>query len=42
MGLHKENYVLDKGPRRTAFDDFIVNFIVAFSGSILLILSSFL
>jgi hypothetical protein len=42
MGLHKENYVLDESLKQTAFDDFIVNFIVAFSGSILLILSNVL
>lgn len=36
MGLQKENAVSCEKPKPTAFDDFVVNFIVAFSGIILL------
>ena len=39
MGLQKENYVSGERPKSTAFDDFVVNFIVAFSGVVLLAIS---
>jgi hypothetical protein len=42
MGVMKEEFVSDDRPGPTAFDDFIVRFIVAFSGTTLLVLSSFL
>ncbi|SHK19683.1 MULTISPECIES: hypothetical protein [unclassified Fibrobacter] len=38
MGMVKEYFVPEEKAERTAFDDFVVKFIVAFSGSTLLIL----
>ncbi|WP_304038767.1 hypothetical protein [Fibrobacter succinogenes] len=40
-GGMKNFYVPEDKPERTAFDDFVVNFIVAFSGTTLLILCGF-
>ena len=42
MGYLRENCFSDKKPEPTAFDDFVVNFIVAFSGTLLLVLSDFM
>ena len=38
MGYWDENHYMDEDPKRTAFEEFVVNFVVAFSGSALLFL----
>jgi hypothetical protein len=38
MGYWDESHYTDEDPKRTAFEEFVVNFVVAFSGSALLFL----
>ncbi|WP_290764988.1 hypothetical protein [Fibrobacter sp. UBA4297] len=38
MGYWDENHCTDEDPKRTAFEEFVVNFVVAFSGCALLFL----
>jgi hypothetical protein len=38
MGYWDEKHIQDEKPKRTAFEEFVVNFVVAFSGCTLLIL----
>lgn len=38
MGYWDENHYLEEDKKRTAFEEFVVNFVVAFSGCALLFL----
>ena len=42
MGYWNENRVSEDDPKRTSFEQFVVNFVVAFSGCALLFLLNFI
>ena len=42
MGYLEDDRISEEKPKRTPFEEFVVNFIVAFCGSILLILKNWI